>query len=74
MLKQVSFLSPDTYPGRLDFFFFFFFSMFESRAKSFLQGIVSGVLSSLFLFKEKTSSQFDEFEAEIVNVRGKVCE
>lgn len=47
--------------------------MFEFRAKSFLQGLVSGTLSSLFLFKEKTSSHFDECEAEIVNVLRKVC-
>lgn len=53
MLRQASFLIPDTYPGQPDFFFFF--SMFESRAKSFLQGIVSGMLPSLFLLKEKTS-------------------
>lgn len=46
--------------------------MFESCAKSlFLQSIVSGMLSPLFLFKDKTSSQFDEFEIEIVNVLGK---
>lgn len=48
--------------------------MFGSHDKSFLQDIDMAILSSLFLFKEKTSSQFDEFEDEMVNALGKGCE
>lgn len=64
------FLSPT--PNRAGLIFFFFFAMFESRAKSFLQRMDSNIVPSLFLFKDLTS-QFDEFEAEIVSVLGKVC-
>lgn len=68
-----SYLGHLTWP--LDFFFSLSlsFSMFGSHDKSFLQDIDVAILSSLFLFKEKTSSQFDEFEDEMVNALGKGC-